>query len=265
VQRLRCPFHGWTWKLDGILVHVPQQWDRPHVDQAAMSLPEARVGTWGGCVFVNFDLQCEPLSTYLETLPEHFATFDMENRYKAAHVAKIMPCNWKLAMEAFVEAYHVAIAHPQVLGYYGDSNTQYDVWPGIRHVSRMISVQGVPSPSMKGIPPERTIEEMRRNVPFFAGRPIEVGDGETARAKLAQRSREQIARSTQLDMSALSDTESLDLVEYLLFPIMVPWGGQALPITYRFRPNGDDPEGRSWRSWPSSRTQLTAATPHRRR
>ena len=242
VQRLRCPFHGWTWKLDGTLVHLPQQWDFPHVDPASMCLPQAKVGTWGGYVFVNFDLDCEPLHSYLENLPEHFAAFGLENRYKAAHVAKIMPCNWKLAMEAFVEAYHVAIAHPQVLAYYGDSNTQYDVWPDVRHVSRMISVQGVPSPSMSGIPPERTIEEMRRDVPFFAGKPIEVGEGETARSKLAQRSREKIARSTQLDMSSLSDTESLDLIEYTLFPNMVPWGGQALPITYRFRPNGDDPQ-----------------------
>ena len=242
VQRLRCPFHGWTWKLDGTLTHIPQQWDMPHVDQAAMSLPEAKVGLWGGYVFVNFDPDCEPLDSYLENLPEHFAAFNLENRYIAAHVAKIMPCNWKLAMEAFVEAYHVAIAHPQVLGYYGDSNTQYDVWPGLRHTSRMISVQGVPSPSMKGIPPERTIEEMRRDVPFFAGKPIEVGPGESARTKLAERAREKISRSTQLDMSELSDTESLDLIEYMLFPNMVPWGGQALPITYRFRPNVDDPE-----------------------
>ena len=242
VQRLRCPFHGWTWKLDGTLLHIPQQWDLPHVDPATTSLPEAKVGTWGGYVFVNFDLECEPLASYLENLPEHFASFDLENRYKAAHVAKIMPCNWKLAMEAFVEAYHVAVAHPQVLAYYGDSNTQYDVWPGVRHVSRMISVQGVPSPSMRGIPAERTVEEMRRDVPFFAGEPIEVAEGETARAKLALRAREKISRSTQLDMSSLSDTESLDLIEYMLFPNMVPWGGQALPITYRFRPNGDDPE-----------------------
>ncbi|MDQ2811502.1 MAG: aromatic ring-hydroxylating dioxygenase subunit alpha [Actinomycetota bacterium] len=242
VQRLRCPFHGWTWKLDGTLLRIPQQWDLPHVDPAAMSLPEARVGMWGGYVFVNFDPGCEPLTSYLENLPEHFASFDLENRYKAAHVAKVMPCNWKLALEAFIEAYHVPIAHPQVLGYYGDSNTQYDVWPGVRHVSRMISVQGVPSPSRKNIPPERTIEEMRRDVPFFGGEPIEVGAGETARAKLAERAREKISRSTQLDMSELSDTESLDLIEYLLFPNMVPWGGQALPITYRFRPNGDDPE-----------------------
>lgn len=242
VQRFRCPFHSWTWKLDGTLAHIPQQWDLPDRDLDDFTLPEALVGTWGGFVFVNFDTTAEPLDSYLENLPEHFAAFDLENRYKAAHVAKIMPCNWKLAMEAFVEAYHVASAHPQVLSYYGDTNTQYDVWPGVRHVSRMISVQGVPSPSMQSVSPERTIEEMRRDVPFFGGAPLEVGDGERARDKLAERAREKISRSTQLDLSELSDAESLDLIEYMLFPNMVPWGGQALPLTYRFRPNGDDPE-----------------------
>lgn len=242
VKQLRCPFHGWTWKLDGTLSVLPGQWDFPHVDKGKMNLPEARVGLWGGFVFVNFDPDCEPLDTYLENLPAHFAPFNLEDRYVAAHVAKIMPCNWKLAMEAFVEAYHVSVAHPQVMSYYGDSNTQYDVWSGVRHVSRMLSVQGVPSPATAGVSPERTIEDMRRDVPFFAGKPISVGDGETARQKLAERAREKISRSSGRDMSQLSDAESLDLIEYMLFPNMVPWGGQALPITYRFRPNGDDPE-----------------------
>ena len=242
VKQFRCPFHGWTWGLDGTLKIIPGQWDFPQVDKAAMNLPEARVGVWGGFVFVNFDPACEPLETYLENLPDHFAAFNLEDRYVAAHVAKVMPCNWKLAMEAFVEAYHVSSAHPQVLGYYGDTNTQYDVWDGVRHVSRMISVQGVPSPSMSHLPPERTIAEMRRDVPFFAGKPIDVGPGETARGQLATRAREKIARSIGRDMSSLSDSESLDLIEYMLFPNMVPWGGQALPITYRFRPHGDDPE-----------------------
>ena len=242
VQRFRCPFHSWTWKLDGTLAHIPQQWDLPERDLAEFTLSEARVGTWGGFVFVNFNADAEPLDQYLENLPEHFEAFDLENRYKAAHVAKIMPCNWKLAMEAFVEAYHVASAHPQVLSYYGDTNTQYDVWPGVRHVSRMISVQGVPSPSMQSTSPDRTIEEMRRDVPFFGGAPLEVDEGERARDKLAARAREKISKSTQLDLSELSDSESLDLIEYMLFPNMVPWGGQALPLTYRFRPNGDDPE-----------------------
>jgi phenylpropionate dioxygenase-like ring-hydroxylating dioxygenase large terminal subunit len=190
VQSFRCPFHAWTWNLDGKLVNMHQDWDLSHVNADDMNLPQAQVGTWGGFVFINFDENCEPLTSYLENLPEHFDSFDLDKRYKAAHVAKIMPCNWKLAMEAFIEAYHVAIAHPQVLAYYGDSNTQYDVWPGIRHVSRMISVQGVPSPALTGIDPNRTIEEMRRDVPFFAGKPIELAEGDSARAKLAERARE---------------------------------------------------------------------------
>ena len=241
-KQIRCPFHGWTWNLDGTLRLIPGQWDFPHVEKGKFCLPELQVGIWGGFVFVNFDPDCEPFESYLENLPEHFEAFDLENRYVAAHVAKIMPCNWKLGMEAFVEAYHVPVAHPQVTAYYGDSNTQYDVWPGLRHTSRMLSVQGVASPSRPATTAQQTIEEMRRDVPFFAGRPIDVGEGETARGKLAERAREKIGRSSGADMSNLSDSEALDLIEYLLFPNMVPWGGQALPIVYRFRPNGNDPD-----------------------
>ena len=241
-RQIRCPFHGWTWNLDGTLKVLPGQWDFPHVDKAKFCLPEVQVGRWGGFVFVNLDPDCEPFESYLENLPEHFAAFALENRYVAAHVAKVMPCNWKLGMEAFTEAYHVPIAHPQVVTYYGDSNTQYDVWPGVRHVSRMLSVQGMPSPALKGVAEQTTVDDLRRDAPFFAGRPIEVGEGETARAKLTERAREKIGRSSGADMTALSDAEALDLIEYLLFPNMVPWGGQALPIVYRFRPNGNDPD-----------------------
>lgn len=242
VKQFRCPFHGFTWDLNGKLTDVPGAWDFPQIERKAFCLPEAKVGVWGGFVFINFDADCEPLESYLEILPEHFKAFRPEDRYKAAHVAKIMPCNWKLAMEAFIESYHVPSAHPQVLGYYGDENTQYDVWPGVRHVNRMISVQGVPSPSLPDLDPEITIRHIRRDVPFYGGAPITADAEGSARAKLAQRAREKISRASGRDMSALSDSESLDLIEYLLFPNMVPWGGQALPICYRFRPLGDEPE-----------------------
>ncbi len=242
VSQFKCPFHGFTWGLDGHFVGMPSAWDFPTIDRSNFALPEARVGVWAGFVFVNFDADGPSLETYLENLPEHFADFRLEDRYKAAHVAKIMPCNWKLAMEAFCEAYHVSSAHPQVMGYYGDENTQYDVWPDVHHVSRMISVQGVPSPSRARTPPEVTIAEMRRDIPFFAGKPVEIAPGSTARAALADRARAKIGRSSGRDMTGLSDSEALDLIEYMLFPNMVPWGGQSLPICYRFRPHGDNPE-----------------------
>lgn len=242
VKQFRCPFHGWTWDLDGKLTEIPAEWDFAHVDQKKACLPEAKVGIWGGFVFINLDPDCEPLESYLEILPEHFKAFALEDRYKAVHVAKIMPCNWKLALEAFNETYHVHYVHPQVLSYNDDENTQYDVWPGIRHVSRMISLQGISSPSLPDIPPEKTIAHIRRDAPFFDGKPINLTDGVSARTALANRARHKLSRSTGRDMSNLSDTEAVDLIEYLLFPNMMPWGGYSLPLCYRFRPHGDDHE-----------------------
>ena len=242
VKQFRCPFHGWTWNLQGQLTELPAAWDFPHVDQKKACLPEAKVGVWAGFVFVNFDPECETLESYLEILPEHFKAFALEDRYKAVHVAKIMPCNWKLALEAFNETYHVHYVHPQVLSYNDDENTQYDVWPDVRHVSRMISVQGISSPSLPKITPEMTIAHIRRDAPFFAGKPIEASADISARAALANRAREKLSRSTGRDMSQVSDTEAVDLIEYLLFPNMMPWGGYSLPLCYRFRPYGDDQE-----------------------
>ena len=242
VRHFKCPFHGFTWGLDGTFVGLPAAWDFPQIERKKFCLPEAQVGTWGGFVFVNFDPLCESLESYLEILPAHFKAFRLEDRWKAIHVAKVMPCNWKLCMEAFIESFHIAVTHPQTMTYVGDVNTQYDVFPGVRHTSRMITLEGVPSPLVPETPPEQVIGDMRRDLPFYGGKPIEVGAGETARAKLAQRAREKFSRSSGRDFSQLSDSESLDIIEYTLFPNMVPWGGQATPICYRFRPHGDNPE-----------------------
>lgn len=242
VRHFKCPVHGFTWGLDGKLAGIPCAWDFPHIDRAKFCLPEAKVDTWGGFVFINFDPNCEPLESYLEILPEHFKAFGLENRWKAVHGAKIMPCNWKLAQEAFMEGYHIATTHPQSVGYTGDTNAQYDVFEEGRHVSRFIMLEGIPSPALGDVSEERIVADMRRDIGFYNGRPIEVGPGETARAKLAEHARSRISRSSGQDFSKLSDCESVDLIQYLLFPNLSPWGGQATPLVYRFRPYGDDPE-----------------------
>ncbi len=241
VKQFKCPFHGFTWGLDGCLKDVPEAWDFDHIDWESFSLPELKVDTWGGFVFINFDEQCESLIDYLEILPEHFATFALEDRYKAIHVAKIMPCNWKLCAEAFVEAYHVSSAHPQTVAYYGDSNTQYDTWPGVRHINRMISAQGVPSPSVNHITETMTREMMERDTPFFKSQDESIG-GDTPRQYFANVAREKIAKTAGRDFSTLSDSEAIDLIQYTVFPNFVPYGGMGLSAGYRFRPHGDNPE-----------------------
>ncbi len=241
VQQFRCPFHGFTWDLDGTLVHIPNQWDFPHVVPDQFCLPEAKVGEWGGFVFINLDPDCEPLEGYLEVLPDEFTAFPLEDRWTAVHVAKVMPCNWKLALEAFIESFHIGTTHPQTAAYVADANTQYDVFPESRHVNRMITLEGVPSPNLRNVPAEETIRKMQRDVPFHGGETIVPSDEHRTRDLLAARAREKLSASANADLSGLSTSECLDAIEYFLFPNLVPWGGQGVPICYRFRPNGNNP------------------------
>jgi phenylpropionate dioxygenase-like ring-hydroxylating dioxygenase large terminal subunit len=241
VRHLKCPVHGITWGLDGKLAGLPCAWDFPQVEREKWCLPEAKVGVWAGFVFINFDADCEPLDSYLACLPEHFKDFGLENRYKAVHGGKVLPCNWKLAQEAFMEGFHIAATHPQSVEYTADTNTQYDVFEG-RHVNRFIMPEGVASPALGKYSEQKIVDAMRRDMPFYGGRDIIVGEGETAREKVADRARERFSKTTGRDFSNLSTCEAVDLIQYQLFPNLGPWAGMATPLVYRFRPNGDNPE-----------------------
>lgn len=239
-DRFRCPFHGMRWKLDGTLEAMPSEWDFPHVDRSRFDLPQVRTGVWGGFVFVCLDPDTEPLEDYLEVLPEQFRDWPLEQRHKAVHVAKVVDCNWKVAIEAFIEAYHIAATHPQSLSYFGDEVSQYDTWPGVRHVSRVISNAGMPSPHLTtDVDDDTVVRDFQRDV--APARTTEPYDGTAPRRFLAEAVRSSLAASAGTDLSAVSDTELLDTIQYLVFPNVAPWAGIGAPIVYRWRPYGNDP------------------------
>src|SRR5581483_4084981 len=128
VQRLRCPFHGFTWALDGTLTEVPTAWDFEHLDRARACLPQAHVDTWAGWVFVNVADHPAPLHEQLGGIVEHWRGWETVPRAKALHLVKPLPCNWKLALEAFLESYHTLATHPQLLASLDEVNTEYDVY-----------------------------------------------------------------------------------------------------------------------------------------
>ena len=238
IGELRCPFHGFTWNLDGTFAGMPCPWDFPHVDARSFCLPEARVGTWGGFVFVTADPGAGALHDYLEILPEHFASWDLAERYLSAHVVRVVPCNWKVALEAFIESYHTVAVHPQLLKTSGDTQTQYDVYDGVRHVNRMITPVGIASEHLETAVGEQDILDAM----FLTkddGDTV-VPDGVTARQVLAERTRRKLAERTGRDYSSITDCEALDAIEYFVFPNFVPWAGYTTPLVYRFRPHDDD-------------------------
>jgi phenylpropionate dioxygenase-like ring-hydroxylating dioxygenase large terminal subunit len=234
---LRCPFHGWTWHLDGSLKQIPSRWDFPHVERERYRLPELAVGTWGGFVFVNFDTQAAPLAAHLGELPRHFERWPLEKRYTEAHVAKELPCNWKVAQEAFMEAYHVVATHPQLLPGIGDANSQYDVWG---RFSRAITANMTPSPHLGAEPSEQDMLDSLITRSLDAEPAFRVPEGMTARQFLAQLSRAQLGASVP-SVQELTDAELADSFYYTVFPNFHPWGAYNR-IVYRFRPSGNDPD-----------------------
>jgi len=235
VAELRCPFHGWTWDLRGRLKELPCRWDFPHVERERYALPEAQVGTWGGFVFVNLDPGAASLASYLGDLPKHFEPWPLEQRYKEAHVAKRLPCNWKVAQEAFMEAYHVIGTHPQLLPGIGDANSQYDAWD---HFSRAITPNMTPSPHLAREVSEQEQLDSLITRSLDAEPAFRVPDGITARRFLAQLTRMQLQGAVP-GIADVSDAELADSFYYSVFPNLHPWGAYN-KIVYRFRPLGDD-------------------------
>jgi len=238
---LKCPFHGWTWNLDGSLKEIPEKWDFAHVATRKMCLPEARVERLGGFVWVNMDPAAPSLEEYLgaEALA-HLKAWKLEDRYIYLHVQKSYPANWKLTMEAFMEAYHVGDTHPQVAPANGDVNSQYDVYGD--HVDRFISTLGVVSPKLRDKYNEADIiaNFTLGDSSSLGGSKPELKAGERARQVMADMFRDMFETATNTDLSHVSDTELLDTYSYTFFPNLFLFPGISLPMIYRFRPDARD-------------------------
>jgi nitrite reductase/ring-hydroxylating ferredoxin subunit len=237
-----CAFHGMAWNVDGTFAHNPFEWDFPQCPASQMKLPEAKVGRWGGFVFVNFDLNAPPLEQVLGPIPSHFARWHFEDKYIAAHVGKRSKCNWQVASEAFMESHHSITTHPQVLPYVTDANAQFDIFND--HVSRHISGRGFQSPNLK----DRVLSQDEISAAFFlqgsrrgtAGVQIDpkVPEGMTARSYMADMGRQAISKETGYDLKDAADCELGDSLIYTVFPNLSLWGGHLPNTIYRFTPLG---------------------------
>ena len=237
-KKLACPFHGWTWDLEGKLVDLPCEWDFPHIVKEKASLPQARVGTWAGFVFVNMDDDAISLEDYLAPLPEHAAHAALQDRYVSLHVQKELPCNWKVASEAFVESYHTPVTHSQLKKGTGDLNTQYDTFTD--HVNRLFSLAGVASPTAGGgVSQQEILDTLVLGDRSQAGG-LKVPEGGNARRTMAEYFKG-LLKEAGKDVDDRSVSEIIDTVGYFVFPNGHFFLAPTFPITYRFRPLGTDP------------------------
>ena len=242
-QFIRCPFHAFAWNLDGSCRQVTNDWDFPHIDRDQFNLPEAHVACWGGFVFINLSEEPESLESYLEDLPEVYQTrgWDLGQRIKTVHVEKEHDCNWKIALEAFIESFHVVATHPSAMTYLGDAFTQYDVWADRRHYTRMISPRGLASPHIGRNLTEQEIYQAGVGGYGLPADRLQLPEGLTARQAMGDIKREQLKQRYGVDIPDITDCEALDTIQYHVFPNLVCWAGWGSFLVYRFRPHGSDP------------------------
>jgi phenylpropionate dioxygenase-like ring-hydroxylating dioxygenase large terminal subunit len=234
-----CPFHSWSYDLDGTNTRVTD----PSVfsEEATcgnLNLRSVRCETWGGFVFVNFDENAQSLAEFLGPVPELMSSYRLEDMHVVYDVLLPVECNWKIGLEAFLEAYHVHITHPQALPLLDDVYEQSDVF--VNGHSRLATRLGVQSPRMGT--PESLTDELAFLLMDAGVDPATFSGGiEDIRSAICAAKRHPENRFG-LDYSAFSDTQMLDDWNYFLFPNMTlnthPEGVSVM----RFLPHESDPE-----------------------
>jgi phenylpropionate dioxygenase-like ring-hydroxylating dioxygenase large terminal subunit len=112
--QLTCRYHGWRYNLDGKNTRVVHKEDwRGALKPECIDLTRVNLDVWGGWIWINLDPRCEPLRQYLEPAATMLDPFQLQNmRYRWRRWG-IFDCNWKVALEAFCETYHVQTTHPE--------------------------------------------------------------------------------------------------------------------------------------------------------
>jgi phenylpropionate dioxygenase-like ring-hydroxylating dioxygenase large terminal subunit len=113
-ETLQCPYHAWTYGLDGALRSAPRADREPGFDRDALGLVQIRIDSWGPFLFVNPDRGAAPLADTLGELPELVAGAGLDVDALRFHHRSTSEydANWKVCAENFLECYHCQVAHP---------------------------------------------------------------------------------------------------------------------------------------------------------
>ncbi len=110
--RLTCKYHGWTYTHQGDLVSVRDPEDFSGLDMSCRGLIGIRCEMFGNLIFLNFENDAPSLLEWLGPIAEEWAEFQFDKCRLAARHSFVLDCNWKIAMEANTEVYHVKSIHP---------------------------------------------------------------------------------------------------------------------------------------------------------
>lgn len=143
-KRLVCPYHAWTYKLDGKLLALPRPETFPSMDKGDYGLRELPSLEAGGLIW--FSPNADADFSDARSVSEDFSAFGMPDAHLFRRKTHTVKGNWKLIMDAFLESYHVTRLHANTIGpFFKDGVTAGDsVGPHLRSaVGRLEEMENV--------------------------------------------------------------------------------------------------------------------------
>jgi len=114
-HRIVCPYHAWTYDLDGRLIATPRRMPTPDFDPGKFPLYGVAVATWGGFLFVHLaGRKAPPLAQTLGTMPARFERYAFASLRIGKRIVADVHANWKLLCENFSECFHCPPVHPEL-------------------------------------------------------------------------------------------------------------------------------------------------------
>ena len=264
--KFHCRFHGWQWDLKGANTQVVdrEDWGDKLTDED-VALKPIQVSTWSCWVYVNMDPDCEPLEAFLSPAKAALDPFDLGGLRYHWRKSTILPCNWKVALEAFNEGYHVQTTHRQMLEYMDDVTVSHEhgrhamfaYWKALPMGSRSRRIGG---PVDDDIRPGLLAYMEDMAVTLNAGSSVravhaarrvaqEIPPGTPPMQVLgafAQFIREDAERSGAGFPPITPEQMYAAGIDWHLFPNQIMLQSATGLLGYRARPNGHDPDSCIW-------------------
>ena len=115
-KRIVCPYHAWTYDLDGRLVGAGHMKGSAEFDKSGICLPEIRTEIWHGWIYITLNPEAPPVRESLAPLEDAVSRYGMADYAPVARRDHVWRTNWKLLTENFMEGYHLPVAHKATVG-----------------------------------------------------------------------------------------------------------------------------------------------------
>ena len=130
VSRISCPYHSWTYELDGQLIGAPFMNETSGFDVGDYRLKRLACDTWEGFVYVSLDPQPAPVAPALAELTALVGNYRMEDYVPVFEQTETWDTNWKCLVENFMDSYHIHRVHKDSFGKYGHYEDLTQLFPG---------------------------------------------------------------------------------------------------------------------------------------